>query len=487
MRIAICSAEAAPFAKVGGLADVIGSLPPALAKLGHDVVVVMPAYGMIIDDPEVPTRLLTDDVLVRVSAYRLVRARVWETVRDGVRHWLIEGDGAFARVRDSQSVYTMHRDDYLFFTRALVEVCESLGWIPEVVSCHDWHMGLIPAVIQTDSSEVWQSVATSFTIHNFAYQGEFGFDTLDAVGLSHDLYNPDQLETYGVVNFLKAGCAFANQVNTVSPNYAKEIQTPEYGCRLEGLMVYLSQHGRLRGILNGIDTVRHDPATDPLIPAHFSVEDTDGKRQCRLALIKELGLNLSESEPLLAVISRLSNQKGFDLMVEAADNFIAQGSGWVVLGQGDPRAAEQLRSLEARYPGKVRFIDAFDPALAQRIYAGSDIFLMPSSFEPCGLGQMFAMRYGSVPVVRSTGGLADTVFDGVNGFAFARRDVEELGTTIRRAITAFRDKPKWAELMRHGMVQDFSWDTSARLYEAMFHDAVRSQLAVSRDDEGVAP
>lgn len=486
MRIAVCSAEAAPFAKVGGLADVIGSLPAALARRGHDVVVFMPAYGMVIDDPAFETRLVTDDVLVRVSAYRLVRARVWETVRDGVRHWLIEGDGAFARVRDSQSIYTMHRDDYLFFTRAVVEVCESLAWIPEVVSCHDWHMGLIPAVIQTDSSDLWNSVATTFTIHNFAYQGEFGFDTLDAVGLSHDLFNPSQLETYGVVNFLKGGCAFADQVNTVSPTYAREIQSPEFGCRLEGLMLYLAEQGRLRGILNGIDVERHNPATDPALPHPFSVKDMNGKRECRLALIKELGLNLSPSEPLLAVISRLSNQKGFDLMVEAADRFVALGCGWVVLGQGDPMAADQLRSLEARHPGKVRFVDAFDPALAQRIYGGSDIFLMPSSFEPCGLGQMFAMRYGSVPVVRRTGGLADTVIDGVDGFCFMRRDVEELMEAVERAVEAFRNPNLWPTFTRGGMEKDFSWETSAGLYEAMFHDAVKSKLTVSRDDPSIA-
>jgi starch synthase len=485
MRIAICSAEVAPFAKVGGLADVIGSLPAELAKLGHDVVVMMPAYGMVIDDPAVPTRLLSDDVLVRVSAYRLVRARVWETVRDGVRHWLIEGDGAFSRVRESASVYTMHRDDYLFFTRAVVEVCETLNWIPEVVSSHDWHMGLISAVIRTDSSELWNSVGTTFTIHNFSYQGEFGFDTLDAVGLSHDLYNPDQLETFGTVNFLKAGCAMSNQVNTVSPTYAHEIQTPEYGCRLEGLMVYLAGHNRLRGILNGIDVQRHDPATDPELAAHFSREKLDGKRQCRLALIKELGLNLSDTEPLLAVISRLSNQKGFDLMLEASSQFLAEGAGWVVLGQGDPRAAEELRKLEALHPGKVRFIDAFDPQLAQRIYGGSDIFLMPSSFEPCGLGQMFAMRYGTVPVVRKTGGLADTVTDEVNGFVFEHRSSDELARCTARAIKAFRNVKVWQPLMRQAMSEDFSWATSAGQYVAMFHDAIRSQLSVAQNNPGV--
>ncbi|MES1227315.1 MAG: glycogen/starch synthase, partial [Armatimonadota bacterium] len=351
-------------------------------------------------------------------AYRLVRARLWEVCYHGVRYWLIDGDGIFTRVRRSEDIYTMHRDDYLFFSRAVMEACESLSWIPEVVSAHDWHMGFLPVVVRHRASALWDTVGTTFTIHNLAYQGEFGFDTLDAAGVDHRLYNSHQLETYGTVNFLKAGCAFANQVNTVSPNYAKEIQTAEFGCRLEGLMVHLANHGQLRGILNGIDMTEHDPWTDPCLPAHFSSHDLDGKRQCRLAISKELGLTLDDSTPLLSVISRLSNQKGFDLMVESCDAMMKMGCAWVVQGLGDSWAAEQLRALEAKYPGKVRFVQEFSPEIAQRIYGGADIFLMPSSFEPCGLGQMFSMRYGNVPVVRRTGGLADTVQEGVNGFVF---------------------------------------------------------------------
>lgn len=486
MRIAFCSAEVSPFAKVGGLADVAGSLPRALTEHGHEVTVFMPAYGMVIDDPRYGAKLVCDDLIVRVNPYRLLRARIWEVRWHGVRHWLIDGDGVFARVRRSEEVYTMHRDDYLFFSRAVMAACEHLDWFPEVVSAHDWHMGFVPVVVRQGEAEEWEHIGTTFTIHNLAYQGEFGFDTLEAAGVDGSLYTMHQLETYGSVNFLKAGCAFANVVNTVSPNYAEEIQTPEFGCRLEGLMRHLADDGRLRGILNGIDTEEHDPETDPRIPHHYSLADLAGKGRCRGALADELGLELDEQTPVLSVISRLSNQKGFDLMTEAAERFLALGAAWVVLGQGDPVAAARLRELEAAHPGRVRFVERFDTDLAQRIYAGSDIFLMPSSFEPCGLGQLFAMRYGTVPVVRRTGGLADTVTEGTNGFVFERRDTEEFLAAVTRAVKAFRKPTTWKKLVLAGMKGSYCWNGSSDAYGRMFRDANRLQVAVAQGDQDVA-
>jgi len=472
MRILFCSAEVAPFAKVGGLADVAGSLPKALSALGHEVIVAMPGYGMVVNDPQWGFAKTKSEVLVKVNGHRLVRADLWEATIDGVKFWLVDGEGAFAGVSKSQEVYSPQRDDYLFFSHAVLEMCQESEWLPDVVSAHDWHMGFLPVLIKEARHGDWDSVASTFTIHNLAYQGEFGYDTLEAAGVSTKLFNMHQLETYGGVNFLKSGAAFADQVNTVSPNYAEEIQTAEYGCRLEGLMSWLAEDGRLTGILNGIDTDVFDPSTDPKVTAHYSADDTSGKFECRRALCAEAGLHIDDRFPVMGVVSRLSNQKGFDLIIEAAPVILGQGSGLVVLGTGDPWAAGQLRRLEAVYPGRVKFFEAFDVDLAQRIYSGCDVFLMPSSFEPCGLGQMFAMRYGTVPVVRRTGGLADTVFEGENGFVFDERSAGALGAAVERCTAAFQDRDTWSQLVKAGMTGDFSWGKSAKDYVKMFHRAM---------------
>ncbi|MCU0316224.1 MAG: glycogen synthase [Fimbriimonadaceae bacterium] len=265
-----------------------------------------------------------------------------------------------------------------------------------------------------------------------------------------------------------------------SPNYAREITTPEFGCRLEGLMAHLYETNRLRGILNGIDVHEHNPMKDPQIAFPFSTEDLSGKAKTKEALSRELNLGIKPEEPLFSVISRLSNQKGFDIMVEAMPTVLTTGGGWVVLGTGDPWAAEQLRQLEKRFPGKVRFVQAFDAPLAQRIYAGSDIFIMPSSFEPCGLGQMFAMRYGNVPVVRNTGGLADTVFEGINGFVCQERTGPDLMAALFRAKKAYEDPRRWSQIMASGMNGDYSWDRSAAEYIKMFQEAVAARKEPAR-------
>ncbi len=472
MRVLFCSAEVAPFAKVGGLADVAGSLPKALSALGHEVIVCMPAYGMVVTDPRWSAKLLRDDLLVRVNAFKLVRAKLYEINYDSLKVWLIDGDGLFSKIEKSEDVYSPTRDDYLFFSQAALEVCEELDWIPDVVSAHDWHMAFLPVMIRETKGKEWEKVATTYTIHNLAYQGEFGYETLEAAGVPTRLFNMHELETYGGVNFLKSGTVFADMTNTVSPNYAEEILTPEFGCRLEGMMRHLVGEGRLRGILNGIDHEVFDPQTDPHIAAHFSVQGLKGKQECRESLIRELGLRLDPTEPIMGVISRLSNQKGFDLIIEVADDLINVGSGLIVLGTGDPWAAGELRKLESRHSGKVKFIQAFDAELAQRIYSGSDIFLMPSAFEPCGLGQMFAMRYGTVPVVRRTGGLADTVFEGQNGFVFDHIIASDFAAATRRAIATFHKPDAWRKLVIAGMNSDFGWTKSANQYVSMFEAAL---------------
>ncbi len=472
MRILFCSAEVAPYAKVGGLADVAGSLPKALAALGHDVIVAMPAYGMVVHDPDWNAVKLKSEALVKVNASRLARVDMWKIEKDGYKVWLLDGDNAFAKAAKSQDIYSFHRDDYLMFSHAVLEMCHESGWLPDVVSAHDWHMGFLPVLVKEARYGDWDAVASTFTIHNLAYQGEFGYDTLAVAGVPARLFNMHQLETYGGVNFLKAGAVFADQVNTVSPTYAQEIQTAAYGCRLEGLMEWLSEEGRLRGILNGIDTHVFDPATDPVIAAHYWAYEPHGKTLCRAALCREAGLTVGDDQPVMGVVSRLSNQKGFDLIVEAADGLLRSGTGLVVLGTGDPWAAKELRRLETAHPGHVKFFERFDVHLAQRIYSGSDVFLMPSAFEPCGLGQMISMRYGTVPVVRKTGGLADTVFEGENGFVFEDQTAKALEAAVHRAVQAFGDKEQWEKIVRAGMTADYSWDKSAHEYVKMFNRAI---------------
>ncbi|MBL8067984.1 MAG: glycogen synthase [Armatimonadetes bacterium] len=472
MKILFVSAEMAPFAKVGGLADVAASLPKALKAIGHEVRVFMPGYGLLLEDPSLRAKPVIDQFIVRVNAARFVKGTLYRSQSGGTEVWSVDGEVNFRRARSSEHVYTFSRDDYLYFSQAALEACQETGWIPDVVHCHDWHTGFIPAILRELKSGIWDNVPSVFTIHNLAYQGEFGFDTLDACGLPHSLYRPEMVEAYGSVNFLKTGAAFADQVNTVSPNYAHEIQTPEFGCRLDGHMRYLHSQGRLHGILNGIDAEVWNPATDPALPANYSAEDLQGKSACRNHLVKLGGLTKASEGPILGMVTRLSNQKGFDLLLEAADRLFATGACLVVQGLGDPWASSQLRRLEAKYPGQVKFFELFDADLAQQVYAGCDAFLMPSAFEPCGLGQMFAMRYGTVPVVRHTGGLADTVFDGHTGFTFSEQSGAALADAVERCAATFRKADRWRELVYAGMASDFSWSKSAQAYVQLYRLAV---------------
>lgn len=470
MRVLFVAVEVAPHAKVGGLADVAGSLPQALAARGHEVVVASPAYPMLRGhlDEEPPIRLEFSLQAGRPEKAALIPTRI----RDGVRHWLIECAG-FEDCRDSQSLYGPDRDAYLRFSAALMAACEATGWIPDVVHCNDWHTAFLPVFIREKGRAPWRDCACVFTIHNLAYQGVFDRDTLAAAGLPDDLFTWDKLETFGRCNFLKAGCVYSDQVTTVSPTYAFEIQTERYGCDLWGLMRHLERYGRLHGILNGIDVQRFNPATDPAIPRRYSAQDLDGKGECRRWLRDELGLAPDENAMLLGSVSRLSEQKGFDLLLEAAPRMLDLPVQIVVQALGDPHLAERLRALQAAHPGRVRYVDTFDPDLAQRIYAGCDGFLMPSHFEPCGLGQMIALRYGTVPIVRRTGGLADTVREGENGFVFEEELGEALYGAVHRAWSAFMDPAIWRDLVRRCMSCDYSWVRSAKEYERVYELALR--------------
>ncbi len=479
MKILIVSVEVAPFAKVGGLADVAGALPKALHKLGHEVRVVMPLYKMIEDDPRWTVKPVLDDVTVTMNPHWSKQAVLKETDLEGVPVMLIGTDEWFPLSVDSASVYQPGGMQHLFFSQAILTMCEQLGWIPDVIHCNDWHTGFLPVILREKASGVWDQVASIYTIHNQAYQGEFGLEVLDALELPHSLYNPNQLETYGRVNFLKSGSVFSDRVNTVSPTYAKEILTPRYGCRLEGLMQHLAHEGILSGILNGIDTDVFNPETDPDLPAHFSAANPANKSKCREGLLKELKMKPIEGAPVIGMVSRLSSQKGMDMVLESAESMLSLPTQLVVQGLGEPPIAEGFRLLEKRFPKQVRFIPRFDAPLAQRVYAGCDAFLMPSAFEPCGLGQLIAMRYGTIPVVRSTGGLADTVFDGQNGFVFQQQAPMEMLAAIERMQAVFGNPTRWAEMQSAGMNADFGWDRSAQKYVELYKDAISERRGES--------
>lgn len=475
MKIAFASNEVAPFAKVGGLADVAGSLPKALVEMGHDVRLLMPAYQMVLDSTQ-PTPLFGGAAVeVKCGPNWTEKAYFWETKLGDVTVWLVGSDHFYRDTISSQTIYLPGAEQHLFFARALMALCEKADWIPDVVHANDWHTGFVPVFLRESGGPAWARTASVFTIHNLAYQGEFSPDLLAECGLPWSLFNYEQLETYGAINFLKSGCVFADQLNTVSPRYAEEIQTPEFGCRLEGLMKHLAFHNRLSGIVNGIDQNEFNPEVDPHIPAHFSASDPSKKAVCRAELRKELGLDDRPGVPLFGVVSRLSSQKGLDLIVEVADAMIGLPAQLVVQGLGDTWIAEKLRHLELKYPHQVRFVERFDAPLAQRVYAGCDGFLMPSAFEPCGLGQLIAMRYGTVPVVRYTGGLANTVTDGHNGFVFADLQPDAFLACVQRATAAFAQPDHWAELMRNAMTYDSSWTTSAGEYVALYQRAIESR------------
>lgn len=477
------SAEVAPFAKVGGLADVAGSLPKALRDLGHDVRVMMPLYRMIEKDPRWKLETALDGFAVRTSSGWKKTAHLKCLDHQGVPTYFLGANQWFSETQNSQTVYLPGSDQYIFFAKGALEAVKQLGWIPDLVHCNDWHTGFVPVLLREGGDRIWDRTTSAFTIHNLAYQGEFGEEVLQKLGLPMSLFNMHALETFGRVNFLKSGCVYSDQVNTVSRTYASEIQTPEYGCRLEGLMQHLANCGRLSGILNGIDANEFDPAKDVNLAANYNAARFSGKARCKQALQRELKLPTSSSSSstpaLLGAVTRLSSQKGMDLFLEAADRLFELNVQVVVQGLGDPYLANAFRKMQDGRPDRFRFIERFDPELAQRVYAGSDIFLMPSSFEPCGLGQMIAMRYGAIPIARATGGLADTVFEGENGFVFEERSPDAFFAAVGRALSAYHKPVSWKKLVKGAMAEDHSWSRSAEEYSTLYERALAGRLTAA--------
>ena len=474
MNLLFASSEAAPFAKVGGLGDVVGSLPAALCKSGHDARIIMPKYRVIPDEFVRSFEFITNFTVLIGSAYKY--AGLFRCVYRGVTVYFLDneeyfGGGVYGYDGDGEAERTV------FFCRAVCEALSHIDFSPELIHVNDWQTALIPVLLRRQYPTL--PVKTLLTIHNLRYQGIFGIQQLRALtGLPDDVFTIDGLEFYGGANLLKGGILFADRVNTVSPRYAEETLTPEYGERLDGVL--RSRGSDYCGILNGIDYDTFNPRRDKKIAAPYGPRDISGKTLCKRALAEEL--SLAPDKMFLAVISRLVDQKGLDILAECAESILQDGRcALIVLGTGEPRYEALFASLAARYSASARAVLRYDADLAQRLYAGSDLLLVPSRFEPCGLTQLIAMKYGTLPLVRETGGLYDTVrpYNEQNGsgygFTFAPHD---LAYTIRRAVSFYCGDPAlWQTLMKRAMRQDFSWNHSAALYTALYEQILNGAPA----------
>jgi starch synthase len=474
LRVLMCASEVVPFAKTGGLADVAGALPKALARLGHDVRIALPGYRGVeahaadarrVDSFEVPLGRKTVPVTVAAT-----------DALPGVLTYLIESPAHFHRA----DLYGEPDDAERFalFCRAILEFLRRNEWRPQLIHGNDWQTALLPVYLKTvyRADPALSPISTLHTIHNLAYQGVFDPFVLDRAGLDRSLFSVDGLEFYGLANFLKGALIFADLLSTVSDTYSKEIQTPEYGERLEGVLAKRRQD--LFGVLNGLDYEDWDPATDGLIVANYDAADLSPKAAGKAALQQRFGLPQRPDVPLFGLVSRLATQKGLDVLTQALPHLLSLDVQFVLLGTGEPQYHALLSSLAEQYAGKMGLALEFDNTLAHRIYAGCDMFLMPSRYEPCGLGQMISLRYGTIPIVRRTGGLADTISDfnpGTgegNGFSYQEHTAVALMGAIARALLTMKVVPAWSRLLQNAMAADFSWDRSARHYADLYQRAI---------------
>jgi starch synthase len=473
LKVLFLAAEASPFVKVGGLGDVAGSLPAALAALGHDVRLAIPGYGAIDWAGFRPRRRERFDVNRAGGAEP---AQVWETSSDGVPVYLVTGPPIPTDRRIYGSSIEEDGRKFVFFSLAALEACRVLDFRPDVVHCNDWHTG--PAVyrlaITRSADPFFADTATLFTIHNLPYTGrgagrflgEYGLPASEVLGL---------LPEWARDSLLGIGLATADVLTTVSPTYAREIQTAEGGYGFDGVL--RARHDRLHGVLNGIDTQSWNPETDEVLRARFDADSLDLRPANKASLQQETGLQPDSRAFLLGIVSRLDSQKGFDIAIPVLPRWIQSGGQFAALGSGDPVIEENLAALELGFPGRASVRLRFDPPHSRRIYGGTDAILIPSRYEPCGLTQMIAMRYGAVPIARRTGGLADTITDagdsGGTGFLFDGYDSLSLAHALDRARRVYADREKWTELQRRGMERDFGWGRSAAQYGALYREALR--------------
>lgn len=481
MQIVFAASEAVPFAKTGGLADVVGALPREIQKLNHGVTVYLPLYASVRSHLEGETKYAIRSITLPSPHGNRFAGIVDGGVRDGVKFYFVDCPDLF----DRQGLYGNNGDSYGdnaerfgLFCRAVIEAAKILG-VPDVFHVHDWQAAMIPVLLRSvyNADPALKHCGTVLTIHNAGYQGWFPPSTVDQLLLPWDLFTFDKLEHYNTFNFLKGGVVYADALTTVSRKYAEEIQTPEFGNGLDAAL--RERAADLHGILNGVDYAEWDPMTDGNLAAHYSAADLAGKRECRKDLLHAFGLDVPDETPVLGISSRFASQKGFDLLEQISGRLAERDVAVVALGTGEPYYEKFFRDFAyanaARFAVQIRF----DDAMAHKIEAGADIFLMPSRFEPCGLNQIYSLKYGTVPVVRATGGLDDTVEEwnaGLNtgtGFKFAPYQASALLDAIDRALAAFYDKRQWTQLMHNGMAQNYSWDKPAREYVAVYEEAAR--------------
>ena len=481
MKVLFVSPEAVPFAKTGGLADVSGALPKALKKMGIDVRLVLPFYRMVreqkynyqtlIENLEIPIgrRSLKGDIKALLE---------WE---NGFPVYFVEKEEFY----DRSNLYGTPKGDYfdnaerfIFFSRMVLELCEKIDFFPDIIHGNDWQCGLIPAYLKTlfRSDSRFAKTASVFSIHNIAYQGLFPGEDFPLTGLPAELFSISGVEFWGKVSFIKAGIVFSDIITTVSEKYSQEIQTEEFGYGLEGIL--RERKNDLYGVLNGADYEEWNPATDKYIAANYSLDDLSGKIKCKEDLVKIFKLPKKLiSRPLFGVISRLADQKGFDLLAEIIDELMNLDLGLVLLGTGEEKYHQLFTRIGEKYPKKTGIKIAYDNTLAHKIEAGCDIFLMPSRYEPCGLNQIYSLKYGTIPIVRATGGLDDTIQEfnpssgQGTGFKFEPYEGQALFQTIKRALTLYQDKANWQKLMKNAMKADFSWEKSAQKYRELYRKA----------------
>ena len=486
--VLIIGSEALPFSKTGGLADVLGALPPALARLGWDVTLVVPNYtkrsASGLSEAAAGTPL--EQATVTVGGYHADVRLLEAPLGDGARAILVDAPDLY----DRAGLYGVGNIDYPdnprrfgVLVRAALDFAGRQPAPPSIVHAHDWQAGLAPVYLKSvyASHPTLARTPSVLTIHNLAYQGNFEPDWLPRLDLSWDQLSTDRLEYWGKISLLKGGINDARFITTVSPRYAQEIQTPALGFGFDGILRARSTD--LVGILNGIDMKAWDPACDEFLPARYNMDDLSGKRADKAAVLAAYGLPADDAaltRPLIGMISRMVDQKGLDLIAAVPAELAALDANWVVLGTGEPRYQDLWRGLARQYPRSIGVRIGFDEPLAHLIEAGADMFLMPSRFEPCGLNQMYSLRYGTLPVVHAVGGLADTVRDGRNGFSFTEYSPAALLSALKRALSTFKNERKWQTMQAAGMKQDYSWDRSAREYVKIYELAIRGSTAGSR-------
>lgn len=487
MRIVLASSEAVPFSKTGGLADVTSALAKALDRAGHTVWLFTPLYRSV-KPPQAPT-LLDERLSIPVGRKRPT-GMLKQTTLPGtnVTVFFVDQPGYFDREGLYQANGRDHADNcerFVFFSRSVMEAIRLLDLRPEIIHAHDWQTGLIPALLRTEYRHQtgFESAASVFTIHNLAFQGQFWHWDMLLTGLDWKYFNWKQMEAYNHLNLLKTGIVFTDMITTVSPTYAQEIQAEESGCGLHGVLA--QRRSQLVGILNGVDTDEWNPKTDRALVANYDADDFEsGKSACKADLQQAVGLPVRKEALLFGMISRMTDQKGFDLIQSASDEILKQDVQLCFLGSGERKYEEFLRELAGKWPKKVSTTIGFNESLAHRIEAGSDAYLMPSLFEPCGLNQMYSMIYGTVPIVRRVGGLADSVVDATlgtvaartaNGFSFTEYSPLELIRSVERAVESFNDRPLWDQLVQTGMRRDWSWQRSAEEYIAVYERAARNR------------